>query len=314
MKNASLKNRIIILITTLITALVFIFLGFAKNENKIVKSHKINTLEIKSPSIPSELYLFGERIPLESFDILERFEREIIVNTFSHAATILSIKRSGRWFPIIEEILKKNNVPEDFKYLAVVESNLDNVVSPAGATGFWQFMKETAIKYGLEVNDQVDERYHIEKSTQAACEYLLEAYNKFGNWTLAAASYNAGMNGIKKWSGIQRSKNFYNLLLNTETSRFIFRIAAIKTIFENPENYGFIIDKSEKYAPIKTSEIKIDSSISNLTDFSISLGINYKILKYLNPWLRDTQLKNTNNKSYIIKIPEKNNMLIFPEF
>ena len=177
--------------------------------------------KIISPKIPDNISIFGEKVPLENFEVYERVDREVLVNTYWHSATILAIKRAARWFPVIEPILKQNNIPDDFKYLAVVESNLENVVSPAGATGYWQFTKAAAIKYGLEVSDEVDERYDLEKSTQAACYYLNEGYSKFGSWTMAAASYNAGVNGIEKWSGLQKAKNYWNLALGSETSRYV---------------------------------------------------------------------------------------------
>lgn len=315
MKNKSLISKIIYLtLGGIITALIFFSVSGFKNEKIVeISSVEYKNFEIRTPTIPSEVYILGERVPLESIDIYERLERELIVNTYLHSATLLGLKRSGRWFPIIEKILKENNIPDDFKYLAVAESNLDNVISPAGATGFWQFMESAGKKYGLEINDQVDERYHIEKSTQAACDYLKEAYQKFGSWTLAAAAYNGGFNGIEKWSSIQQSRNFFNLLLNTETSRYIFRIAALKIIYENPQNYGFALSEDEKYKPLKTYELILDSSVSDFTSYAKSLGINYKILKYLNPWLRDTGLNNKKNKAYNIKLPIEGRIKIFPE-
>lgn len=313
MKNKSLISKIIYLtLGGIITALIFLVVSGFKNE-KIVEIHSVEykNIEVRTPTIPSEVYIFGERIPLESFDIYERLERELIVNTYLHSATLLGLKRSGRWFPVIEPILKENNIPDDFKYLALAESNLDNVISSAGATGFWQFMEAAGKKYGLEINDQIDERYHVEKSTQAACDYLNEAYQKFGSWTLAAAAYNNGFNAIEKWSGIQQSKNFYNLLLNTETSRYIFRIAALKIIHQQPEKYGYVIKAEEKYSPLKTKEIILDSTITNFQEYASSIGINYKILKYFNPWLRDIGLKNQNRIKYRIKIPTDESMKIF---
>ncbi len=315
MKNKLLITKVIIISIGLISIpiLILTISAFTSENVTKTKSNSESFFEIRTPQIPKEINLFGEKIPLESFDIYERLEREMIVNTYMHSATLLVFKRASRWFPVIEPILKENKLPDDFKYLAVAESNLENVISSAGATGFWQLMKPAAEKYGLEVNDQVDERYHIEKSTKAACDYLNEAYKKFGNWTLAAASYNAGLNGVEKWSRIQQSRNFYNLLLNTETSRFIFRIAALKIIYENPEEYGFVLSQEEKYSPLKTTEIILDSSVADFTSYANSLGINYKILKYYNPWLRDTGLNNKMRKTYIIKVPAEGSIKIFPE-
>lgn len=196
--------------------------------------------KIVSPHIPDSISIFNETVPLENFEVYERVDREILVNTYWHSATILAIKRAARWFPVIEPILKQNNIPDDVKYLAVVESNLENATSSAGAAGYWQFIKSAAAKYGLEVNDEVDERYDVEKSTQAACNYLKEAYTKFGSWTMAAASYNAGVNGIDKWSGLQKAKNYWNLVLGSETSRYVARIIAMKLIMEIQVNMVMI--------------------------------------------------------------------------
>jgi peptidoglycan lytic transglycosylase D len=256
------------------------------------------------PEMPSSLEFAGERIPTENFEVKERMEREFIVNTYFHSYTILAIKRSVRWFPVIEPILKNNGVPDDFKYLCVAESNMENVTSSAGATGFWQFLKATAQKYGLEVNDQVDERYSVEKSTEAACKYLLDAYQKFGSWITAAAAFNMGTEGTDNQLDRQKADNYFNLVLGTETSRYVGRIVALKYIMNNAEKYGFDVNEIEGYQPLKYSEITLDGSVKNFSDFADRYGMNYKTLKYYNPWLRDTTLENKNNKSYKIKIPE----------
>lgn len=260
--------------------------------------------KIISPKIPDNIKIFGEGVPIENFEVYERVEREVLVNTYWHSSTILAIKRAARWFPVIEPILKQNNIPDDFKYIAVVESNLENVVSPAGATGYWQFIKSTAMKYGLEVNDEIDERYHMEKSTEAACSYIKEAFNLFGNWTMSASSYNAGINGIEKWSGLQKSTNYWNLVLGSETSRYVSRIIAMKLIMENPPAYGYDLKDDDLYKPLKYSEVKLDTSVTDFADYAVTLGINYKTLKLYNPWLRDTSLKNKNSVAYKIKVPE----------
>ncbi len=300
-----------IIVTALLFALIF---GFQSN-NQISNGEKQISSQfiITQPEIPDEVYLFGEKVPLENFEVYERLDREIIVNAYWHSATILALKRANRWFPVIEPILKRNNIPDDFKYLAVAESNLENVVSPAGATGFWQFIKSAATEYGLEVNNEVDERYDVEKSTEAACKYLKDAYRKFGSWTMAAAAYNAGMNGIDKWSGLQKAKNYYNLVLGIETSRYIARVAAIKIIMENPQKYGFHLTEQDLYKPLKYKEVVLDSSVTDFADYATSLGINYKTLKYFNPWLRDTSLKNKNGKKYIIRIPEEGSIKLIDE-
>jgi membrane-bound lytic murein transglycosylase D len=269
--------------------------------------------KIVSPEMPNYLEFAGEKIPTENFEVSERMEREFLSNTYWHSATILAIKRANRWFPIIESILKKNNIPDDFKYLCVAESNLENVISPAGATGFWQFMKPAGEKYGLEINSQVDERYDVEKSTEAACKYLKDSYDMFGSWIVAAASYNMGQDGIKEQQARQKAKNYFNLVLNSETSRFVARIVSLKYILQHPEKYGFDIKDEEKYEPLEYTEVKLDSSVIDLADYAGRLGINYFILKMYNPWLRDNYLSNKSKKAYTIKLPEKGSVEIIKE-
>jgi membrane-bound lytic murein transglycosylase D len=266
--------------------------------------------KIFSPPIPEKLEFAGEKVPLENFEVFERIEREFLVNTYWHSFTMLAIKRAHRWFPVIEQILKKNNIPEDFKYLAVIESGLYNAVSSSGATGFWQIMESAGKKYGLEINDEVDERYNVEKSTEAACSYLKESYGLFKNWTLAAASFNMGVNGVGKQLERQKTNNYYNLVLNEETSRYIARIISLKEILKNPEKYGFYLSNDQLYEPLKSYNIEITDEISNIADFGVKYGINYKIIKLYNPWLRDNSLTNKNHKSYAIKIPEKGSINI----
>ncbi|GBD86431.1 membrane-bound lytic murein transglycosylase D precursor [bacterium BMS3Abin03] len=260
---------------------------------------------IVSPEIPDYIEFAGERVPLENFDVKERIDREFIVNTYFHSATILAFKRANRWFPVIEPILKKNNIPDDFKYLCIAESNLENVVSPAGATGFWQFMKDAGKKYGLEINSQIDERYNVEKSTEAACKYLKDAYKKFGSWMTAAGSFNMGVNGMEKQIGRQKANHYYNLVLNSETARYVSRIIALKEIFKDPAKYGFDIKEDDLYPPFKYNEVVLDSSVSDFADYAAYYGINYKTLKLYNPWLRDNYLSNRNREAYKIKFPEK---------
>ena len=268
-------------------------------ENEFPQGYKIVT-----PQIPDDITFAGEKTPVEDFEVMERIDREFIVNTYWHSSTIISIKRANRWFPVIEPILKKNDVPDDFKYLSVAESGLDNVISPVGATGFWQFMEGTAEKYGLEVNSEVDERYHVEKSTEAACQYLNDAYKKFGSWTLAAASYNMGMAGVNNQLERQKANSYYNLILNSETSRYIARVVAIKHILQDPEKYGFAIEEDEMYEPLDYEEVTVNGSVADFADYAAEYGINYKILKTYNPWLRDRSLSNRMGKTYRIKIPD----------
>ncbi len=254
-------------------------------------------------ALPLEIDFAGEKTPLHLADVRERLDREMVINTNLHSTTTLIIKRANRAFPVIEPILKKYGVPDDFKYLAVIESGLANVVSPAGARGVWQFMPQTAKEQGMEVNDFVDERYHLEKSTEAACRYLIEAKNKFGNWTLAAAAYNGGMGGVNKQISNQQVSDYYDLLLTEETSRYVFRILALKEIMQNAAKYGFDIPTEQLYHPIEVKKIQVDTTITDLAAFAKNQGVNYKILKIHNPWLRDKKLENKAKRMYTIEIP-----------
>ncbi|RYG47657.1 MAG: lytic transglycosylase domain-containing protein [Chitinophagaceae bacterium] len=245
----------------------------------------------------------GEPVPLLVSDVRERFERELIVNANLDASTLLILKRAPRAFPIMEPILAKYGIPDDFKYLAVAESALANAVSSAGARGVWQFMPETAKEKGLEVNDFVDERYHLEKSTEAACKYLLDAKAKFGSWTLAAASYNGGMAGVGRQVEFQKVTSYYDLLLTDETARYVFRILALKEIMKNPALYDFTVAPEELYTVLPSRTVMVDSSIVDLAMFAKQQGINYKILKIHNPWLRDRKLNNPGRKLYKLEIP-----------
>lgn len=255
-------------------------------------------------SFPEKIDFAGEETPLNIPDVKERMDRELVVNEFMHGSTILIMKRANKAFPVIEPILAKYNVPDDFKYLAVIESSLTNAVSSAGARGVWQFMPQTAKEKGLEVSETVDERYHLVKSTEAACRYLIAAKEKFGSWTMAAASYNGGINGLQAQIDFQGVNNYYDLLLNEETSRYVFRILALKEIMKNPAKYNFVIPQEELYKKQITRKILVDSSVSDLAEFSKLQGINYKVLKYHNPWLRDKKLDNPAKKVYEIEIPE----------
>ena len=252
---------------------------------------------------PETIDFAGETAPLAITDVRERLDRELLINANLDATTALIIKRANRAFPIIEPILQKYNVPDDFKYLAVIESGLINATSSSGAKGIWQFMPDTAKEKGMEVNDIVDERYHLEKSTEAACKYLLSAKDKFGSWTLAAASYNGGMTGVGKKIEEQKVANYYDLALTEETSRYVFRILALKEIMKNPAKYGFSIFSTDLYSQIPSKKIVVDSTITDLADFAKAQGINYKILKIHNPWLRDKKLLNPTKKVYEIEIP-----------
>ncbi len=257
---------------------------------------------ISAVKIPAELDFAGEPVPLDDPDVYERIDREIHVNTYWQSSTLLLIKRANKYFPVIEPILAREGVPSDFKYLAVAESSLMNVTSPSGAKGFWQLLKNTAREYGLEVNDNVDERYHLEKATVAACQYLKKAKERFGSWTMAAAAYNAGMSRIGKRVEQQNVTDYYSLYLNEETSRYIPRIVVYKEILTHPEAYGFTFDKEDLYRPYSFYEVEVDTAIANLAEFASHFDVRYKDLKLLNPWLRDTKLNNKSGKKYLIKI------------
>lgn len=256
-----------------------------------------------SPHLPEDLSFAGEKIPVELTDVREKLDREILVNAHWHSNTFLMIKRANRWFPVIEPILAENNIPDDFKYLCLIESGLTNAVSPAGATGFWQFMKTTAQGYGLEVNSQVDQRYHVEMSTEAACKYLQEAYDRYGSWSLVAASYNMGMGGVNKQLEKQQVNSYWDLLLNAETARYVYRIVAVKEIVENQEAYGFVVAEEDLYQPYQTAEIELMTPVTDLAQYADSLGINYKVLKIMNPWMRKGYLDFKNERSYLVKVP-----------
>lgn len=285
-----------LLVALILVSGILIYGTSTETKNKI-------THEGTSRYFPVKIDFAGENTPLNISDVRERFERELLVNANLDATTLLIIKRANRSFPVIEPILKKYGVPDDFKYLAVIESGLVNVVSPAGARGVWQFMPETAKETGMEVNESVDERYHLQKATEAACKYLLAAKVKFGSWTLAAASYNGGMTGVNRQIELQKVASYYDLLLTEETSRYVFRILALKEIMKSPAKYGFSILPEDLYANLPTRKIEIDSTIESLADFAKIQGINYKILKIHNPWLRDKKLTNPTGKKYQIEIP-----------
>lgn len=265
----------------------------------------LHSNKIFSLVLPDKAEFAGEEAPLALYYVREGLDRELMVNTYWHSSTLLMLKKSNRYFHIIIPILKKYNIPEDFKYLALIESGLSNVLSPAGAAGFWQFIPGTAKHFGLEISDQVDERYHVEKATEAACKLLRGSYNKFGSWTLAAAAYNVGEGRIAKELERQKAGSYYDLYLPEETMRYVYRIIALKLLYEHPTEYGYNIRIKDLYLPIPTYEIAIDSSISNLPVFAKSLKINYRLLKEFNPWLRSDKLTNPGKKKYVLTLPKK---------
>jgi len=276
-------------------------------EKKIINDYNVYAL-----TVPDYLEFAGERMPLENPDILERMDRELLVNTYWQSNGLLMFKRAKKHFPIIEPILAEYGIPNDFKYLAVIESGLTNASSPAGAKGVWQILKGTARENGLEVNANVDERYHLEKSTRVACKYLLKAKERLGSWTSAAAAYNAGNAGIARRLKKQRVTSYYDLLLGEETGRYIFRIVALKEILKNPDKYGYNFREKDLYSLIPTYSVELDTPVTDFADFSKQYGINYKILKIHNPWLREAHLNNASKKKYTIKIPEQGYYTIAP--
>lgn len=268
-------------------------------ETKLINDYNVYALQV-----PDDLNFAGEPVPLNNPDILERMDRELLVNTYWQSNGLLMFKRAKKYFPIIEPILAKYNIPDDFKYLAVIESGLTNAVSPAGARGVWQIMKKTGKENGLEINTNVDERYNLEKATEVACKYLLKSKTKLGSWTLAAAAYNGGNAGVSKRLKEQNVNNYYDLLLGEETGRYVFRIVALKEILSHPDKYGFNFREKDLYNSIPTFKVEVDTAVSDFSKFAQHFGINYKILKLHNPWLREPHLNNKTRKLYTIDIPK----------
>ncbi|WP_339848538.1 lytic transglycosylase domain-containing protein [Dokdonia sp. Asnod3-C12] len=278
--------------------------GEVQNE-KMTSKRLLNDYNVYAIPMPDGLNFAGEAVPVENPDILERMDRELLVNTYWQSNALLIFKRANKYFPTIEKILAEEGVPDDLKYLAVIESGLTQAVSPARATGFWQILKETGREYGLEVNDNVDERYHVEKSTRAACKYLKQSKEKFGSWTAAAAAYNAGNYGVSRRFKEQNVQDYYDLLLGEETGRYVFRIIALKEILSNPKKYGFNFRAEDLYAEVPTYKVEVDTAVTDFVKFAERFDINYKLLKLHNPWLRETKLNNSSGKKYYIEIPEK---------
>ena len=257
------------------------------------------------PQLPETLSFAGERVPLEYFDVRESLYRELIVMSYRHSANTYMLQLSTRWFPVIKPILKEEGIPEDFIYLCVAESDLQNQISPAGAVGFWQFMKGTAKEYNLEISETVDERSNVEKATRAACSFLRKSYEKYGTWAVAAASYNMGTNNTTKRIETQQQDNYYNLAMPNETSRYLFRILAFKLLFQDMEKYGFHLDEQDFFKPLQWRDVTITKDINSLAEFAKKYDTNVKVLKMFNPWLISTSLKVKRGKSYIIHIPKE---------
>lgn len=296
MKKNTIKKALFATSVIGIGILFYQFSTIDNNRGVDVKNHVF---------LDKKINFSNESVPTHITDVKERLDREMIVNINFHSNTTLVIKRANRYFPIIEPILKKHGIPDDFKYLCVIESSLSNVTSPAGAKGFWQFMPATATEYGLEVSDTVDERYHLIKATEAAADYFNKAYERFGNWTLVAAAFNRGTTGIQRQLDLQMVDSYYDLFINQETSRYVFRILALKEIMSDPTKYGFNIPKDARYPMIKTKSVNVSENIDNLYQFAKDQDINYKLLKLHNPWLQSDKLEVRTGKTYQISIPEK---------
>lgn len=253
--------------------------------------------------VPATMSFAGEDVPLSISDVHERLDKELQINSYLHSNTIFLIKRANRWLPQMQKILEDHGIPEDFKYLPLIESNLLNVTSYKDAVGYWQILKTSGRELGLEITNEVDERYDPLKATEAACKYLKRSYKKFGSWTMVAASYNRGMGGVERALESQKEGSYYDLYLNDETSRYVFRILAIKEIAENPLRYGFRIDPSHLYQQELLKYVDVEETIKDLVAFAKAQGTNYKLLKRHNPWLREERLTVRKGKKYRIAIP-----------
>ena len=304
---------LLVVISVIFLSQFFIFSSYLNTSDNVHQQGFNNKYKVYSIVKPNNLKFANEDVPESSLDIWERLDKELLKNIYWQSNTMLYFKRANKYFPIIEEILAKNNIPNDFKYLALIESGFENQVSPSGAAGFWQIMKGTAKEYGLEVNNAIDERYHLVKSTEVACEYLQKAYDEFGSWTMAAASYNMGINGARRKMLKQETNNYFNLHLNDETSRYVFRIIVIKEIMENPKKYGFVFRNSDLYKFPQVNQVRVDSTINDLYFFAKNNKINYKTLKKYNPWLRTSSLPDKSRRIYYIDIPTNLDLLVFDD-
>jgi len=308
--SSNLKNGALILLSAATAVLLTLFLtgGKASDDGREQRFNVPN--QTISVPVPASVSFCDININLDRLDMRERFDREINTFTYFHSSTLMYIKKANRYFPIIEPILQKNNIPDDFKYLSVIESGLDTrALSPARAAGLWQFMEGTGRDYGLEIRDEVDERYHIEKATEAACRYLRDAYYRYGDWVNVAASYNAGVAKISSELDKQQVNNAFDLLLVSETSRYVFRLLAIKEIFKNPQKYGFYLKKENLYPAVGVDYVEVTDGVSNFASFAKQYGINYMLLKEYNVWLRDTKLTlPRDGRTYMIAIPRQGDL------
>ncbi|MFO8067773.1 MAG: lytic transglycosylase domain-containing protein [Bacteroidales bacterium] len=283
---------------------IFSSSGEPSKADKIYKEEFEKNYRIYAIPLPQTLTLAGEPVPMHLYYVKEQFDRELLINSYWQSQTVQFFKRANRYFPIIEPILAENNIPDDFKYLALIESGLMNVVSPAGATGFWQILDGTGKDLGLEINSYVDERYHLEKATIAACKYISDSKEKYGSWILAAASYNMGNRGLDRQLDKQKVSNYFDLHLNEETSRYVFRILALKYIFENPAQSGFHFREQDLYPELDYKIVTVDTTINDLVDFAFKFNTTYREIKLLNPWIRQYEIPNKGGKVYEIKVPK----------
>lgn len=301
-----MKNKTLILFGLAFVGMIALFLSADSSELAGKDKKTEDKTEDIHINMPRKLSFAGEVVPLQFFDVRESLERELISNSYFHSQTIYLLKRMDRYFATIDPILEQYGIPSDFRYLAVAESILyDKARSPVGAAGVWQLMKGTAQDYGLEVNANVDERYNLILSTHAACKFLLESYEKYENWTLVAASYNMGRRALDRSMAYSKQDNYYDMYLNAETARYVYRILAFKLLIESPESYGFVVNEKDKYPVFKCDTIHVDYPIEHLADFALEHGMNYKTLKIFNPWFLENHLNNASKKKYKILAPKK---------
>ncbi len=303
-----MKKRTLVLIlilAALLTGGIGFTVGYAVTQKQCEEQPNYYANKLTSPPLPNKISFAGEEVPMDVYWVREALDRELVVNCYQHSKTIRIMKLSARVFPVVERILKEEGVPDDFKYLCVAESGLENVTSPAGAGGYWQFMASTAKVYGLEISNDVDERCHLEKATRAACKYLKKCKNQFGSWSLAAAAYNRGEGGLAAAIEDQNCHNFWDLWLNSETSRYLYRIISFKLIFENPQLYGVEMCPAEQYLPVSCREVKVTASIPSLPKYAQEQGVTYRELRNLNPWIKNNKLTVAAGKSYTLLLPEK---------
>ncbi|MCF0212160.1 MAG: transglycosylase SLT domain-containing protein [Bacteroidales bacterium] len=296
----------IILSSMALIGQIFIFASQKESEDDVYKKALANDYRIYAPVLPDTLDFCGEPVPMDIYYVRESLDRELMANMYWQSNTLLIMKRAGRFFPVIEPILKRNGVPEDFKYLCVIESGLLNVTSPANASGYWQFLKSTGAKYGLEINDDIDMRNDMVAATEAACRYLKASYARFGNWTDAAASYNCGESGLATRLNKQGVSSYYQVRLNSETTRYVYRILAMKLIMQHPQQYGFFVRRCDLYPPLPTRTVQMSGQNIDLYQFAHQHGTTYKVLRELNPWLVNDKVVNKANKTYTVHLPIEN--------